>query len=125
MEIKNPIDHLTQEQDQLIRLLASRYIRQENRFYHIDQPNQPLSRRDVEQTFMNAVRRELPHIALTTETLKVVFKVAIQLQHTSQEHTVPVWGGQLRSYPGQEGRLIWNPNGTVTINTWRLPNYRQ
>ena len=125
METKNPLNDLTQEQDQLIRLLASRYLRQENRFYHIDQPNQALSRRDVEQTFMRAVGQELPAMALTPETLKTVFKVAIQLQHTSQEHTVPVWSGQLRSYPGQEGRLIWNANGTATINTWRMPAYRQ
>jgi hypothetical protein len=125
METKNPLDNLTQEQDQLIRLLASRYLRQENRFYHIDHPNQPLSRRDVEQTFMRTVGQELPEIVLTPETLKTVFKVGIQLQHTSQEHTVPVWSGQLRSYPGQEGRLIWNANGTATINTWRMPAYRQ
>jgi len=62
METKNPLNDLTPEQDQLIRLLASRYLRQENRFYHVDQPNQPLSRRDVEQTFMYMVGQALPEI---------------------------------------------------------------
>lgn len=96
MNQTNLVTELTQEQDQLTRLLASRYLRQENRFYHVDQPNQPLSRRDVEQTFMYMVSRELPEITLTTETLKTVFRVAIELQHASREHTIPVRSGQLR-----------------------------
>ncbi len=125
MHTNNLFDNLTQEQDQLIRLLASRYLRQENRFYHIDQPTQALSRRDVEQTFMNTVGRELPDVALTVETMKAVFKVGIELQHTDQSRSIPVWSGQLKSYPGQEDRLIWNPNGTVSLNAWRKPDYRQ
>ncbi|WP_322889990.1 MULTISPECIES: primase-helicase family protein [unclassified Yoonia] len=125
MNSTNTLTNLTPEQDRLTRLLAARYLRQENRFYHIDQPTQALSRRDVEQTFMNMVGRELPDIALTVETMKTVFRVGIELQHTDQNRSIPVWGGQLRSYPGEAARLVWNPNGTVAINTWRKPEYRQ
>jgi hypothetical protein len=84
-----------------------------------------MSRRDVEQTFMHMVGRELPDLALTTELLKKVFQIGIDLRHTDRERTIPVWGGQLRSYPGRRERMTWNSNGTVSINTWRQPEYRQ
>lgn len=124
MNIQNQLTTPTREQDALIRLLASRYVRLDNRFYHVDRPNVALNRRDVEQTFIHMIGRELPELPRDPGTLKAVFKIAIELQHTDPRRTVPVWSGQQSSYPGNVERLFWNDNGTVTINTWRQPQYR-
>lgn len=102
----NQFTNLIQEQDQLIRLLASRYMRQDNRFFQVDQPYQSMSRRDIEQTFMYMVRQELPNLTLIPEMLKIVFKVGIDQQHTSRDHTIPVWSGQLENQTGEESRLV-------------------
>lgn len=124
MTIQNPLNTPTHEQDTLIRLLASRYVRRDNRFYHVDRPNEVINRRDVEQTFIHTIARErhdLPHDA---DTLRLVFRMAIELKHSDSARTIAVWGGQQASFPGNEARLIWNDNSTVTINTWKKPLYR-
>jgi len=111
--------------NQLVKLLASQYVRRDNRFYHIDRPTEAISRRDVEQTFMHVARRELPDIELTPDLLKAVFRVGIELQHNETALSIPVWGGEIRSVPGSSARLTWNNNGTVSLNCWILPEYRQ
>ena len=120
MNIQNQPLTPTPEQEALIRLLASRYVRRENRFYHIDRPNEALNRRDVEQSFIQTVVRELPELPHDPATLKLVFRTAIELLQSDPRRSIPIWGGQQASFPGNEARLIWNETGTVTINTWRL-----
>ena len=124
MNIQNQPLTPTPEQEALIRLLASRYVRRENRFYHIDRPNEALNRRDVEQSFIQTVVRELPELPHDPATLKLVFRTAIELLQSDPRRSIPIWGGQQASFPGNEARLIWNETGTVTINTWRRPAYR-
>ncbi|MGR3507164.1 MAG: primase-helicase family protein [Paracoccaceae bacterium] len=124
MNKQNPLTAPTPEQDALIRLLASRYVRRENRFYHIDRPNEALNRNDVERAFIHAIVQELPELPHDPAMLKLVFRTAIELQHSDRHRSIPVWGGQQASVPGNEARLIWNEHGTVMINTWRRPAYR-
>ena len=125
MNIQNPLTTLTPQQDALIRLLASSYVRRENRFYHIDHPTEPMSQRDLQQSFMQMIAVEFPDLPRDPQTLKAVFRIAIELQHTDRQRTIPYWGGQIRSLPGHPERLAWNPSGSVTINSWRVPAYRQ
>jgi hypothetical protein len=115
----------TPQQDALIRLLAASYVRRENRFYHIDRPNEALSRRDVEQSFIQTIAREHPELPHDDGAMRLVFKIAIELLHSDPRRAVPIWGGQQASFPGNPDRLVWNGSGSVTINTWRLPAYRQ
>lgn len=125
MNKQNPLTTPTPEQDALIRLLASRFVRRENRFYYIDSPTEPMSQRDVIQTFINILRLEHPDVSRSPENLKLVFKLGIEQHQDDQWRTIPYWGGQIRSFPGNTERLIWNDNGSVTINSWRMPEYRQ
>jgi hypothetical protein len=124
MTLQKTLTAPTPEQDALIRLLASRYVRRENRFYHIDRPNEALNRNDVERAFIHTIARELPELPHDPATLKLVFRTAIDLVHSDPRRTIPIWGGQQASVPGNEARLIWNEHGTVMINTWRRPAYR-
>ena len=125
MNKQNPLTTPTPEQDALIRLLASRYVRRENRFYHIDNPTEPMSQRDVMQTFMQMLAREHPGVSRSHENLKLVFKLGIEQHQDDQRRTIPYWGGQIRSFPGNTERLVWSESGSVTINSWRMPEYRQ
>ena len=125
MTIQKTLTAPTPEQDALIRLLASRYVRRENRFYHVDNPTEPMSQRDVMQTFMQMLAREHPEVSRSPENLKLVFKLGIEQHQDDQRRTIPYWGGQIRSFPGNTERLVWNPSGSVTINSWKMPSYRQ
>lgn len=111
--------------DGLLLALCSRYVRREQRFYHVDRPNEALSRRDMEQAFLNQIGAILPGVKVTSDILKRVYDLAIEKKHTDRQRSIPVWRGAMACYPGKEERLVWNDTGTVEINTWKVPAYRK
>lgn len=114
---------------QLIRELAAdmavTFIRTETRFFHVSNPNAPLSRRDMEQSFINIVAQTVDRPErVTADILRGVFELAIDKKHTDRGRSVPVWNRSVACYPGNPNRIIWQPTGVVELNTWKRPAYR-
>lgn len=105
--------------------MARTFVRSETRFYNVDDPNTPLSKRDMEQTFINIVPQvyDQPE-RITPEVLRSVFELTIERKHTDRERSVPVWNRSMACYPGNKNRIIWQPTGVVALNTWKEPAYR-
>ena len=97
----------------LVHSLCASYVRRETRFYHVDSPDQALSRRDVEQAFIATLGNNFPAELLTSTLLKQTFDIAIERKHTDRAKSVPVWGGSMACHPGNPNRLLWKENGTV------------
>jgi len=110
--------------DTLVLDLCATYVRRETRFYHVDYPTEPLSRRDVEQVFIGTLGNKVPAELLTSQQLKQVFDIAIERKHADRARSVPVWGGSMACNPGNPARILWKENGTVSLNTWKCPTYR-
>jgi hypothetical protein len=111
--------------DTLLTDLCSSYVRRENRFYHVESPNEPLSRRDIEQAFISTLPSKVPIDQITSELLKQVFGTGIERKHNDRARTIAVWGGSMACHPGNPNRIIWKNSGTVSLNTWKPPTYRQ
>lgn len=114
---------------QLIRDLAARmavtFIRTETRFFHVTNPNAPLSRRDMEQSFINIVAQTVDRPErVTADILRSVFELAIDKKHTDRDRSIPVWNRTMACYPGNKNRIIWLPTGVVELNVWKRPPYR-
>lgn len=109
----------------LSEALSSRYVRREHRFYHVDRPGEPLSRRDVEQVFLYQAKTITPDSPIAPDLMKRVFSHCIDLKHTDPTTTIPVWGGELVCLPGNRHRVVPLKSGSVLLNTWVEPAYRR
>lgn len=109
---------------ELAEKLSACFLRNEGRFYHIDAPNVPLARRDMEQSFLNIIAPLYPKEQITNDVLRRVFDVAIERKHSDRTRSIPVWGRTSACHPGSINRVIWLPTGVVELNTWRQPAYR-
>lgn len=89
------VNELASQKAVLVRRYAtwmcSIFLRNEQRFFHVDAPNTPLSRRDLEQAFINIVEKKEPHSGLTAEILRSVCEIAIERKHTDRARSIPVW----------------------------------
>lgn len=108
-----------------VRLLATSYLRRENRFYHIDRPDEPLSRQDVELAFLTPASKLVPEGQLTSALMKRVFDQAISQRSADSNRCIPVWTGAKEPHPGNPARRIQLESGAFVLNTWTQPSYRQ
>lgn len=114
-------------------LLCSLFIRNEQRFFHVDNPNNPLSKRDMEQAFLNivsspnvqaAIAESGKEYSLTNAVFRQVLDIAVERKHTDRTRSIPVWGRTVGCHPGNKSRAIWLDTGVVELNTWKEPAYR-
>lgn len=107
-------------------MLATKFVRNETRFYNVDDPYGPLSRRDMEQAFINIIAQTFPDASrVTAEVLRSAFELAIDKKHTDRERSIPVWNRSMACHPGNKNRIVWKNNtGVVELNTWKEPEYR-
>ena len=109
--------------DTLCKAVSSWYVRRDSKFYDIDNLTTKLSMIDVRRACIHRIGEQFSETPVTADTLKAVFKRTIDDQHNASDETIAVWNGRVACRPGQP-RLIWE-NGTVTVNTWIEPHYRQ
>ena len=109
----------------LVKLLATSYVRRENRFYHIDRPDEPLSRQDIELSFLTPANKLVPKEKLTSALMKQVFDQAISQRSPDSNRCIPVWTGAKEPHPGNPARRIQLDSGSFILNTWTEPKYRQ
>lgn len=124
VDLDEPVDDKAEKVRRYATWMSSIFLRNEQRFYHVDAPNTPLSRRDLEQAFINIVTKREPHAGLSAEILRSVCDVAIERKHSDRARSIPVWGKTMACYPGNKSRITWLDTGVVELNTWREPAYR-
>lgn len=111
--------------EQLIRLLATSYVRKENRFYHIDRPSEALSQHDLQRSFLTPAQALHGGQPVPKHVMKVVYDTAIVQMNPNPFHSIPVWTGSTVPYPGNPERRIQLESGQVVLNSWRVPAYRR
>ena len=79
----------------------------------------------MEQAFINQVQAITLNTPPAPDLLKRVFSHCIDMKHTDKATSIPVWGGEMSCIPGNSNRVVWQPTGTVLINTWVQPAYRR
>lgn len=108
----------------LARFIASRFVRRDGKFYRLDNPNVSISATDLKRVSLHQVKAAFPNVEVTDELWSAVCAHVVNDTHTIQAESVPVWDGTQNCVPGEIGGLIWN-DGMASLNTWRLPAYRQ
>ena len=110
--------------DNLIRLLATSYVRHDTHFYHIDRPHEPLSRDNLQRSFLYQAQAVNGGQPIAKSVVKEVFDTAIIQSNPNQYRSIPVWGGSIVPYPGNPHRRIQLESGSVVLNSWKQPAYR-
>lgn len=118
-----PITDISLE-GQLIKLLATSYVRREYRFFHVERPNQSFSRDDLQRSFLVAAQRLNGGKPVPRSILKKVFDTAIVENNPDQYRSIPVWTGTTVAYPGNPERRIQLEDGQCVLNAWKKPAYR-
>ncbi|MDR5655121.1 primase-helicase family protein [Ruixingdingia sedimenti] len=110
--------------DQLIRLLATSYVRRENRFYHVDRPAEAMSRDDLQRAFLTPAQRLNNGNPVSRAIIRQVFDTAIVQNNPDQFRSIPVWTGTILPFPGNPARRIQLESGQFVLNAWKAPEYR-
>lgn len=111
--------------DQLIRILATSYVRKENRFYHVDRPSEALSQHDLQRSFLTPAQALNGGQPVPSQVMKQVYDTAITQMSSNQFRSTPVWTGGVAPYPGNPERRILLESGQVVLNSWKEPAYRR
>jgi hypothetical protein len=104
--------------------LAKAYVRRDNRFFHVNNPGNPISAEDVRRISLNVFKHDFPEIELSNSLVKAVFERAIGAKHTDSNQSIQVWDGTLQCLPGVENTIVLE-DGMASLNRWRKPVYRQ
>ena len=110
--------------EQLIKLLATSYVRREGRFFHIDRPGVPLTREDLQRSFLCQAQKFNDETPISKPILKEVFNTAITEISADTNRSIPVWTGRIIAYPGSLERRIPLESGQFDLNAWVQPAYR-
>lgn len=111
--------------EQLIRLLATNYVRNDTHFYHLDRPYEAMSRDNLQRAFLyQAVGLNGGQMA-PKQVMKEVFDTAIVQMNPNPNRSIPVWTGSIAPYPGNPNRRIQLESGHIVLNSWREPAYRR
>ena len=122
-------DRQTTEEDReaaastLSKAISSWYVRKDSKYYAVDRLNVKLSKDDVKQACLVRIEEEYGEMYRDAAILKEAFRRTMEAKHYDREQAVPVWSGGVVCLPRHEDRYVWR-NGTVEVNTWRKPVYR-
>lgn len=123
-EDRRTTDHDREEAVQAIsKAISSWYVRRDSKYYAVDRLNVKLSKDDVKNACLIRIREEFDQMYCKPEILREVFRRTIEAKHFDREQAIPVWSGGIICLPRHEDRYVWR-NGTVEVNAWRKPEYR-
>lgn len=111
--------------EQLIRLLATSYVRNDTHFYHVDRPSEAMSRDNLQRAFLYQAVAFNGGQMVPKQVMKEVFDTAIVQMNPNPYRSIPVWTGSIAPYPANPERRIQLESGQVILNSWRVPVYRR
>jgi hypothetical protein len=111
--------------EQLIRLLATSYVRNDTHFYHVDRPSEAMSRDNLQRAFLYQAVALNGGQMVPKQVMKEVFDTAIVQMNPNPYRSIPVWTGSIAPYPANSERRIQLDSGQVILNSWKEPAYRR
>jgi len=110
---------------EILQTVAQWYVRKNNKYYDVDVPGEVLSRDDVERVIIQRLKVSFPGNKIPQDVVRQILQKLIRDIFVSPRESIPIWSGIRKSIPGNPNTLIFSPHMTATINTWRVPSYRQ
>ncbi len=110
---------------EILQTVAQWYVRKNNKYYDVDVPGEVLSRDDVERVIIQRLKVSFPGNKIPQDVVRQILQKLIRDIFVSPRESIPIWSGIRKSIPGNPNKLIFSPYMTATINTWRVPSYRQ
>ncbi|GGO61723.1 hypothetical protein SAMN05444398_11758 [Roseovarius pacificus] len=103
--------------------ISSWYVRKDSKYFAVDRLNVKLSKDDVQHACLIRIKEEYGKMYCEPAILKDVFRRTFEAKHFDREQAIPVWSGGMVCRPRHDDRYVWR-NGTVEVNTWKKPAYR-
>ena len=111
---------------EITQTIAQWYVRKNNKYYDVAVPGEVLSRDDVERVITHRLRVEFPsNDNLVPDVVRQLLQKVIRDVFVSPRESIPIWSGIRKSFPGRPDKLIFSKHMTATINTWKMPAYRE
>ena len=110
---------------EILQTVAQWYVRKNNKYYDVDVPGEVLSRDNVERVIIQRLKVSFPGNKIPQDVVRQILQKLIRDIFVSPRESIPIWSGIRKSIPGNPNKLIFSPHMTATINTWRVPSYRQ
>ena len=110
---------------EILQTVAQWYVCKNNKYYDVDVPGEVLSRDDVERVIIQRLNVSFPGNKIPQDVVRQILQKLIRDIFVSPRESIPIWSGIRKSIPGNPNKLIFSPHMTATINTWRVPSYRQ
>ena len=103
--------------------VSSWYVRRGGRYFSVTNLAVPHSKADIEQACIERFKDEFPTFRVTEKNAKEIFDTVFASKFSGREMSIPVWNGMTICDPGNDERFVWD-RGTVTVNNWIKPAYR-
>jgi hypothetical protein len=111
---------------EITQIVAQWYVRKNNKYYDVDVPGEVLSRDDMERVIIQRLKVAFPgNENLNPDVVRQLLQKVIRDQYVSPRDSIPIWSGVRKSFPGNPNKLVFSPHMTATINTWKVPAYRE
>jgi hypothetical protein len=107
----------------LCRYLASSFVRKDGKYFDCAKPDVAMSMSDLKRVAVHRIKADFPNISMSHELWKETFQHAVETVHDDETQTIPVWNSRVECRPDVPAATVFS-NGTVSINSWQLPEYR-
>jgi hypothetical protein len=123
MTINEKRDQLDEDLIREVAKAISRwYVWRDGKFFSLSNLHVRRSKHDIQRECIARLAQHFPGQDLTI-ALPGAFRLAIDLKHADLEATIPVWDGRIACRPDVPEPVIWF-EGSVTVNSWKEPDYR-
>jgi hypothetical protein len=110
--------------NEIAQLVCTWYVRRDGKFFSLSNPAVRCSKHDVQRECIARLAGIYRPEQLSERVLGKVFRLAIDQKHADLHRTIPVWDGRVACRPDVAEPIIWE-EGSVSINSWKAPSYRE
>lgn len=103
--------------------IADQFVKQGEKYFHVDSLNCPLSHGDAENIARQIIRKDFPYADKEPDLIEKILKRAFSGTPKEAGQSIALWNRSTRCAPGDRSRVL-RGKYMASINTWRMPDYR-
>ena len=104
--------------------LADQFVKQGDKYFHVDSLSCPLSGGDAESIARQIIRKQFPHEDKEPDLVNAILMRAFSGTSNEPSQSISLWNKTTRCAPGNRNRVLRGLY-MASINTWKIPDYRQ
>ena len=118
-------EYTKENAEEVLRIVSSWYVKKNNAYHDVDNLQVKYQPHDLKQVIVQRMLEVFPKWQLSDQGWRDFFKMLLDppVNRMNPERSIPVWSGKRLFLPQNEQKIIFD-KGTVLVNTWARPRYR-